>query len=830
MATNGNGTTNGNGNGNGNGKAITIFERIFNISRKEWSRVLFCFSLSLLPRIGFVIGWTALTAMFVATYGISFLPTFFIGNAILIIIGSSLFTRLIGRASKESLMMGIAITASLSLFTATFFTEKNIWFFLVAIASQAFFLSQLTILTSLFMEDQFSPLESERAFPLIESAETIGSIIGGLIIVFTLSMFPLHQIFYLWIFFTLLVAPLLFCYRFFTVKLPRLPRELHEVCTPSTVTGTFSEIQKRPFLRSLLIIVIAQWVVFNMLEFQYIKAVEQRVTHRQEQTLAKKPQSSIFHVSLLTDPTGLTTPSDFFHSLPRETLAYNEERNLASILGQLHMLFGILALLTHLFFASRFLQSIGIANSMLIHPFLVLGSFAAFFLKYGFLTAVITKANFEIGHALSRNAYHASFYAIPHRLRELAKEFLEGIGRPFGVILGMGTLLLFHFFWTGRDLTLVINFTMIIAIFLMLVSIFSLKKNYTRLAEQNLFHGGSDAERFTATEILAQKGHDKPEEILIRAVGSFHDQTRTLTNILIAMGKLESPQVVPILLTCLEDSREEVRMMALQTLERMSFDSKDQFRNAFSRYRMISSLKSLFEREHCSIVRSRILRLLSKLREGDAVEFILQNLSHENQEIRAHCILACGKFRDPGVIHYIEPALESDRPQIRASAAVALWQFPWLQEKLKPIMDSLFTMESVIPILGEMHDEKYSRVLRKWLHSENPTTRFETALALARLDDRYGMEVLVEELIVYSEEKWAQFLRAFHGFPHSVQRTLQKILSRRFSEKIARLLETVPHREWHELPLSVLAQIQAVYELLGRPDESYRIEKLLQAV
>jgi len=67
---------------------FSILNKIFNIYHGEWLRVGMSFLIQFFYRIGFVIGWTIIVALFVEKYGISNLPYLFILNAFFIIFGS----------------------------------------------------------------------------------------------------------------------------------------------------------------------------------------------------------------------------------------------------------------------------------------------------------------------------------------------------------------------------------------------------------------------------------------------------------------------------------------------------------------------------------------------------------------------------------------------------------------------------------------------------------------------------------------------------------------------------------------------------------------------
>src|SRR3989338_5840548 len=155
--------------------------RILNVSSHEWPRILLGWHLNLFLRTGFVIGWTVTVAMFINRIGIEALPYLFVLNALMIMMGSIFYSYLLQKINRQLLIIYTILMGGALLLLSTLFSLSNDFiFFGLILVAQSILLSQLNILISLFTEDLFSPLESQRTFPLIATSETIGGILGGL--------------------------------------------------------------------------------------------------------------------------------------------------------------------------------------------------------------------------------------------------------------------------------------------------------------------------------------------------------------------------------------------------------------------------------------------------------------------------------------------------------------------------------------------------------------------------------------------------------------------------------------------------------------------------
>ena len=193
---------NSNGNGNFSFKRlpVAILSKLFNIAPSQWSRVSECWTITFFFKIGSAIGWTVITAAFVARFGIYFLPLLFILNAVLTMISTMFFERLIMRMKREVLMMLMILFAGICLFFASFVYESSqIAFFALVLIAESVFLAQFNVFIPILVGDRFTPLESQRTFPFIESADTAGMMLGGVIVGIFASKIPIPIFLYIWI-------------------------------------------------------------------------------------------------------------------------------------------------------------------------------------------------------------------------------------------------------------------------------------------------------------------------------------------------------------------------------------------------------------------------------------------------------------------------------------------------------------------------------------------------------------------------------------------------------------------------------------------------------
>ena len=557
-------------------KRFSLANLVLNISKAEWPRVRSTWLLSFLFRVGFVIGWSTLTGIFVSRFGIQKLPILFIANGIFIILGTIFYADIVKKVKREWLMIVTAVTAALFLFGATFFAKNNdVMFFTLLLFAESVLLTQLNIVISLFREELFSPLESERTFPVIESAETIGSIAGGLIIAIGTFYIPVYKFIFIWIVALTLIVPVVMHANYSFPKIPcfrkkKPDKEIGAENVFKRVKKSIQHLRAIPFLKALFVVILVQWIFVNILEFQYTKAIEQVVSHTEEESLVFHEYGRIFNVSLLTDIGAgdneelSTVPNKASESLSAENY---KEKALVQKLGSLHILFGGFALLMQLFLAGRLLQSLGVTGGMLIYPVIMMFSLIGMFFKFGFTSALITKTNFEIGNVIHKNAYHSSYYALGQGIREEARESLEGFVRPLGGIVGMALLLVVQSVFTDKTLTMWINVILMALIFIIFATTLEMQGKYTQLSKKMLLFGKDDAEKWDAVEILGQKGHTNASKILMEALASNVNEPELRAKIIGTLGVGGDMYSLPVLLDHFHDPNRALRLEAVRAVE-----------------------------------------------------------------------------------------------------------------------------------------------------------------------------------------------------------------------------------------------------------------------
>lgn len=565
-------------------------QSVVKVSRDELPRVLYAWALRFFLKFGQIVGWTVVIAVTVTRFSIHLLPVILLAQALFTVAGALLFSVIINRfKGSQILLMNVGFAAVLLLF-AFFYYEHDLVFTVFSLLANGIFLSQVSIILSNYSEDFFTPLEAERIVPTIESADTIGGILAGLLLA-SATFSDLGSVMMLvWV-----GCLAIFLFILFLVK-PRLPiflRELERnspaVHSPNlswnAISKSIDEIRKVPFLQILLTVLLFHGVIAQFIEFLYTKAVDESV-----------------HLAGHGD----------------------HETSLTHSLGILHVFLHGTALIVEFFVSSRILRSLGTFAGFLIHVVMIFFSGIAMVFGFGYLTAVLARNNFEITTIIQRNAYETSYYAFRYGTLRSLREFFEGIILPIAAILGTLLILGIEHFFLEEHLWAVIPFFLVSLALGMGVFAFQLQRHYTNMTIQNLYSDIPIAQHH-AIEIISQKGHTGSFEHLKKifdSTSSYEVQQK----IVCSMGCLGGEKVAEFLAMLLRSEKANLYRNVLDSCQELGKMLNRSASGKRIRLLLRQSLITFLDREDVSLdVRAHALSTLSFFDHDALVSYLVSD-------------------------------------------------------------------------------------------------------------------------------------------------------------------------------------------------------------
>ncbi|OGJ43212.1 hypothetical protein A2974_01770 [Candidatus Peregrinibacteria bacterium RIFCSPLOWO2_01_FULL_48_20] len=780
---------------------MELFNRlnqVLNLSPREWPRVLVAFGMVFLSRAGAIIGGSILLALFLTHIGIELLPLLFLTNAVLMIIGTVIYRNLIHRIRQELLITATVLFASALLVASILFLGGNtVIFYSLFLFAGSVLLSQLNILISLFNEELFTPLESQRTFPVIESAETLGGIMGGLLLTVFANNLPSYKFILIWVILLLCILPIVLRYNARTMEIPKLKEEYAEATTEAPTkrkeAGNFSGLRKFSFLREMMVVVFFFWAIMNILEFQYTKAIQQDVFEAQEQTLVLE---------------------DYEHLIAQK-------------LGTLHLIFNSAALLMQLVVASRIITSLGITSSMMLHPLVTMINVLAMIFQFNFFTASLARGSHELTGILFKSSYDSSYYAIPHHLRRDAKEFMQGLMKPLGAIMGTLGIFFVAYKLTGLDETLALNAILLLLGAGMAFVIARMNKSYTALSEQNLSHKMDLPTRINAVEILAQKGHEKVSPALQTLLRRPQEPAILKEKILETLGLVQDPEAIAGVLDMIKNENEEIRLAAIQALSHYERLKKHIMAQSITRYRVLEVIKEALEKEKNERIMEQLIYVFHQIEPENLTQFLMGEIKNKRVNT-ALFIRMLRLFKDPNLKYYLEEYLIDKNSANKAAAIVALWQFktmrPELTHHLQTMLESKKEeiLELGIETVGQIKEYAFRKTLKSMLranHSEK--IRKSILLALIHLEDENAIPHLLDHFFHHPIK--------FYDVSNRFKRIVQSALELHIIDKINGLLCKHHHLSLKEMSKETLELLSSLYTKVNAHREVHQIKKVLDS-
>lgn len=721
-------------------------------------------------------------ASFLSRMGIKYMPLLFLGNAIMIMLGSLIYRQVLRRVNREVLISFTSlIAAAVLIVSLNFIYKDNIAFFVMLLISQGVFISQILILLSLFNEEIFTPLESQRTFPLIESAETMGGMAGGFLLTFFSNTLPSYKFIIIWILSLILILPIVLRFNLKNfVNYEDKKNEKLEKPKPSKLHSSIFALKKIPFIKGLMIVIILNWAIINVVEFQYTKAVQEDVTSTQEETLvdnesiANQDDEQIILASTENPVDQIKNKS--------ETEIETYEHKVTKKLGILHIVFNAGALIMQLVFASRIITALGISSTMLLHPLVTLLNLVAMTLRFNFLTAATTRGTYELTRGVFKNAYHSSYYAIPGFERGEVKEIMQGLMRPIGSMIGTGFIILIANIYTGSNLTLTLNVGLIIMALIMVLYTSNLKQKYSDLSEQNLSRKVDLATRINAVEILAQKGHEKLPPALKKILFRPNEPSVLKAAILKTLAERQELDSINIILKMLNDKSDRVRLSAVKAVGDFKILRKSDMTHSFTRYQVVESLKTRLESESQEFIREAIIKILYKLSPDHATNFIIGSIKETEGAKKAGFIRMLRVFEDPNLKSFLNPYLNSKNIEIRAAAIIALWQFKDMRNELKHFLKQMLEsgkdeiLKFGIEVAGLVEFDEAESKIEKLTKHENKAISDAAILALARMGNESNLNTLIEKLMDETHEWYEEILGILESLPKTLKEKILAII------------------------------------------------------
>lgn len=757
---------------------------------------------------GSVIGMTLLLSYFIAYYQSPKLPLLFLGIAFGTIVGTIISQFFLKRYSDQKLLLIFSGTIPIFLIFTYFLKEYSFFYFFISIGSLfSIGMLQLNILLSMNIEKKFSPLESEEAFPLIESAEPMGGIFAGfLAFLFSLYFTP-ESLIVAWAIIILSSFVILFFQEYeeehITNILCKTKKKENVKKTNHSFREIIKEVQNTPLLQTLFIFVFLQVGIYIIAELLYSMSLIVLFSHETLQT--------------------------------QEIIV----KELTHGIGAFHITTYGLSVVLQIFFASKIQHFLGVIKTIFIQPlFLFLTSLLGIFTG-SFWFGLSTKGVYEVSGALSKNSYHSSFYSFQNDIRENAKEILEGIAKPLGIIFSSLILILisslafiYHFNFIG----LYISASLFLAIvsFGILFLYKKLQKEYTKLAIENISEEINSEDKFDAIEILSQKGHYNTIPILSFTLRNKQTDIHIQKKILYAFGELQKNEALPDILWALERGNKELQLASVEALGKYSTLQKYLDNQVFSRHAIISSLKKVFINADSKRLRLAVIQVFKNIKYLSIASFLIESIHSENIDTAFCSILGCKTFNDISIAPYISPLLEHKNPYIISASIIALSSFPRYKREVRKYIDKMIFSDDIhmqmsgIYTAGEIKSKYYKTRIEEILNDKKTDINIKKHCIIALIKmgykeytSRIFQMIFHKDIDISSSTKKLLFSPTIEK---QLKNHISSFIRKKVINKIHTLLLQYKHKTIDSFPKELLESLHSFYVLIENEKMIWKIK------
>ncbi|MBI5152345.1 hypothetical protein HZA39_02330 [Candidatus Peregrinibacteria bacterium] len=787
-----------------NSFGLGLLHRIFNIYPHELPRVFTCWTVRLVYRMAFILSWTMILVMFVARFNVIGLPFLFISHAFLFIMGSFIYMRLIQKYHLDKIILFVVAAAILTLSAALIVQSFSFNLYLILmLLVEAFFLIQLTVAFDTFGERFFTPVESQRTFPLVESADTIAGIASGLIFIFFSSVVPIHM--FTWIVFGLvcLMIPLMLHFRSFAQSTPGIKLFMHK--DKSTLTKNIKNgmrlFKQHVFAKNLIYIILLQYAFLILVEYIYTGSV--------------------------------ASYSSGYANVPDAAMGI--ENSVAHTFGIMQLIFSFAALFMQLSIGGKLIRTLGIIGSMILYPSVMLLNLAGLVMRFGFFTSALTKISSEITSVVSRNSYQASYYAFREEESEEIRQLIDGMIRPLGTMVGAILLILAQFFVPSTFLTLAIVCTMSVLILMDLAVISNTNTLYTNNAVAALLCKTEDIdERLKSADILMQKGHGNITHVFMKCLSNPEEPDLLRIKILKCISELDYFDALPEILSFVTHPKRDVRMTAIETIK--SFQKNKYFdKNEFSKMKVLETFKSLFWKESDEDIRLMILNVIAGFTGQPATDFILDILQNESGLVLSEAIRSLRSFNDITLGEMLEDYLDSIDSRLVFSSTIALWQFTKYRPQIKKILERMIKSDKKTERLygfyaiGEISIEDFKEKLASLFKREKDEyTKAHIGIALLKLGRNDCIHFLINILRDHSHPLSFKLIQLINEIPERYKNEINRYVYHAASYKIHEIFGKKANHKMSEMSKEELMQLRYCYNLLNSTSDILQIDAILK--
>ena len=487
----------------------------FQIYPGEQRLVALLVAMMLLPAAGGAIGSPGVEALFLARFGVQFLPYMYIALGVITLVSTLIITALLEHISKKRLYLRLPLALILFLLLARVLVGLDLyWFYPVLWLGMSLMWTLQGLLTWGLASTICTTRQAKRLFPLFGAGGILGMALGGLITQPLVRWLGTENLLLVWAG-TLLITlgPVYFLTR--NVAEVRHRRRTRLV---DDLQQGYRFVRRSSLMRWVSLAAVVFSVLFFSVAFPFAKAAAAQ---------------------------------------------FPDEDALAGFLGVFQGTITVAAFLVSLLVANRLYARFGFMGVLLFFPLVYLAGFSVLLVNAAFVVlATFRFVQMFWMQGVANSAYQALFNVVPSERREQTRAFVDGVPTQAGTVL-TGVLLAVaeqnlpaqHMFLLGAGAAVVAAFTM-----------WQARRAYSG-AVVDALHAGQPGVFFSEEKPFG--GFQRDATAVSVAVAGISDPNPAVRRVSAEiLGNLAVPAATEVLVNALDDPDAEVRAALLRSLAR----------------------------------------------------------------------------------------------------------------------------------------------------------------------------------------------------------------------------------------------------------------------
>ena len=676
-------------------------------NKQKWAKIflvtpIFCFII-----FGYVLSQIAGNVLFVKRIGADYLPYIYVVNAILGFMAVVIVTGNIATKSIAKMMQLISFLAIIIFLFSGILIQKQIIYGypIFLIFSQVIYM----ILSSVMVWDLglkvCTPFEAKSLFGYFSLGASTGGIMAGISSTLLSNIVKTESlIFIVVISLVFVIVNSIIIQRYYSVKLKN-PSKSKETSYLDSLKKGFEYLKMSNMAKILSVIFILFCCIRWIGDYEF-----QRIL-------------------------GQTFNENYF----------------AKISGIVTIVENTSLIIILLFLQKWIISKLGVLNTTLISPTIILFPFVILFVYPFYISAVAVKLIIRVvNYSIFNNSSRLIFTAIPNIVRSSAMAFIRGNAESSGMLAaGVGLIFLTKLV-SNKGIIAIGVLLLIMVIYLIIV----LKKEYVKQISNNL-ESTDRNDVHSAIENFAEPSYRRVGvQELMKMVKKPNLDIETIRKVVFALGQINNVKVIPALLDIFNKYDITIKYAVVEAIHNYTHLNEQLSNLPFTRLNLIEAYEKIFLEEEDPDLKVFILEHIKDFDPSNIITFLKEAINNKNSEIQYQAIKAMKYFRDRGIIKYIKPFLNDERLMIRASCIIALWQFDEMRmdcmehfvklisdRKNKDAIMAAFFIISKLNIIWE------NRYVEGYLQDRDEQIKTMAALTLLEIGNIKGMQIIINNLV-----------------------------------------------------------------------------------